>query len=80
MLLTLFASQTRELAVPEDAPLAIETRNAQLQNKVEQQHLKRLVLDYEQREGMEEAQCELIIGSRILYVIFTNRGVLPSQC
>ncbi|KAG8863367.1 hypothetical protein FRB96_008859 [Tulasnella sp. 330] len=48
--------QTRELAVPEDAPLAVETRNAQLQNQVEQQHLKRLVLDYEQREGMEEAQ------------------------
>ncbi|KAG9035197.1 hypothetical protein FRB95_011931 [Tulasnella sp. JGI-2019a] len=51
--------QTRELAVPEDAPLAVETRNAQLQDKVEQQHLKRLVLDYEQREGMEEAQANI---------------------
>lgn len=55
--------QTRELAIPEDAPLAIETRNAQMQDKVEQQHLKRLVLDYEQREGIEEVQCECRSGN-----------------
>ncbi|KAF9465011.1 transcription factor [Collybia nuda] len=46
--------QTRQLAVPAASALAIHTRSAQLQDKVEQQHLKRLVLDYEQREEAEE--------------------------
>ncbi|KAF9263251.1 ARM repeat-containing protein [Marasmius fiardii PR-910] len=46
--------QTRQLAVPSESALAIHTRSAQLQDKVEQQHLKRLVLDYEQREEAEE--------------------------
>jgi len=42
------------LAVPAESALAVHTRSAQLQDKVEQQHLKRLVLDYEQREEAEE--------------------------
>ncbi|KAG7098666.1 hypothetical protein E1B28_000581 [Marasmius oreades] len=46
--------QTRQLAVPSESALAIHTRSAQLQDKVEQQQLKRLVLDYEQREEAEE--------------------------
>lgn len=46
--------QTRQLAVPAESALAIQTRSAQLQDKVEQQQLKRLVLDYEQREEAEE--------------------------
>lgn len=46
--------QTRQLAVPSDSALAVHTRTAQLQDKVEHQHLKRLVLDYEQREEAEE--------------------------
>ncbi|RDB25023.1 Regulator of nonsense transcripts UPF2 [Hypsizygus marmoreus] len=46
--------QTRQLAVPAESALAVHTRSAQLQDKVEQQHLKRLVLDYEQREEAEE--------------------------
>jgi len=45
---------TRHLAVPAASALAVHTRTAQLQDKVEQQHLKRLVLDYEQREEAEE--------------------------
>ncbi|KAF9012414.1 transcription factor [Cyathus striatus] len=45
---------TRQLAVPAESALAVHTRTAQLQDKVEQQHLKRLVLDYEQREEAEE--------------------------
>lgn len=44
----------RQLAVPSESALAVHTRSAQLQDKVEQQHLKRLVLDYEQREEAEE--------------------------
>lgn len=51
--MTIFC-QTREIAVPAESPLAVHTRSAQLQDKVEQQHLKRLVLDYEQREEAEE--------------------------
>ena len=46
--------QTRQIAVPAESALAIQTRSAQLQDKVEQQHLKRLVLNYEQREEAEE--------------------------
>ncbi|THV02346.1 ARM repeat-containing protein [Dendrothele bispora CBS 962.96] len=46
--------QTRQLAIPSESALAVHTRSAQLQDKVEQQQLKRLVLDYEQREEAEE--------------------------
>ncbi|KAF7984246.1 hypothetical protein HWV62_16072 [Athelia sp. TMB] len=46
--------QARQLAVPAESALAVHTRSAQLQDKVEQQHLKQLVLDYEQREEAEE--------------------------
>jgi len=45
---------THQLAVPSASALAVHTRSAQMQDKVEQQHLKRLVLDYEQREEAEE--------------------------
>ncbi|KAG0706099.1 ARM repeat-containing protein [Suillus ampliporus] len=45
---------SRNLLVPAESALAVHTRSAQLQDKVEQQHLKRLVLDYEQREEAEE--------------------------
>lgn len=40
--------------MPEESALAVHTRSAQLQDKVEQQQLKRIVLDYEQREEAEE--------------------------
>ncbi|KAJ8473021.1 hypothetical protein ONZ45_g16451 [Pleurotus djamor] len=46
--------QTRQIAVPSESALAVHTRSAQLQDKVEQQQLKQLVLDYEQREEAEE--------------------------
>jgi len=45
--------------VPAASALAVHTRSAQLQDKVEQQHLKRLVLDYEQREEAEELKGEV---------------------
>lgn len=40
--------------MPSESALATHTRSAQLQDKVEQQQLKKLVLDYEQREEAEE--------------------------
>ncbi|KAL5485215.1 NMD2 [Sanghuangporus weigelae] len=46
--------QMRKIAIPADTALAAQTRNAQLQDKEEQQQLKRLVLDYEHREEVEE--------------------------
>lgn len=49
-----YAIQSRQIAVPAASALAVHTRSAQLQDKVEQQHLKRLVLNYEQREEAEE--------------------------
>lgn len=47
-------NQTRQLALPAESSIAIHTRSAQLQDKAEQQHLKRFVLNYEQREEAEE--------------------------
>ncbi|KAF8843012.1 ARM repeat-containing protein [Paxillus ammoniavirescens] len=46
--------QTRHLPIPAESALAVHTRSAQLQDKVEQQHLKRLVLNYEQSQEVEE--------------------------
>ncbi|THH05283.1 hypothetical protein EW145_g4909 [Phellinidium pouzarii] len=46
--------QAKKIAIPADTALAAHTRTAQLQDKVEQQHLKQLVLNYEQREEVEE--------------------------
>ena len=51
-------SQTWQIAIPAESALAIQTRTAQMQDKVEQQHLKRLVLNYEQREEAEELKGE----------------------
>lgn len=50
----------RQLAIPAQSALAVQTRSAQLQDKVEQQHLKKLVLDYEQREEAEELRGEIL--------------------
>jgi regulator of nonsense transcripts 2 len=44
--------------VPSEAPLAVQTRTAQIQDQEQQQHLKRLVLDYVQREQAEERKGE----------------------
>lgn len=52
--------KTRQLAIPAESALAVQTRSAQMQDKVEQQHLKRLVLNYEQREEAEELKGELL--------------------
>jgi len=46
--------QMRFLPVPAESALAVQTRSAQLQDKEEQQHLKRLVLNYEQNQEAEE--------------------------
>lgn len=46
--------QTRKIPVPAESALAVQTRTAQMQDRVEQQQLKRLVLNYEQREEAEE--------------------------
>ena len=46
--------QAKKLAIPAESALATHTRSAQLQDKVEQEQLKRLVLNYEQREEVEE--------------------------
>ncbi|KIJ40979.1 hypothetical protein M422DRAFT_209705 [Sphaerobolus stellatus SS14] len=47
-------TQTKQLPIPATSALAVHTRTAQLQDKAEQQHLKQFVLDYEQREEIEE--------------------------
>ncbi|KAF8483178.1 ARM repeat-containing protein [Gautieria morchelliformis] len=61
-------TQSRQLPIPATSALAVHTRSAQLQDKVEQQHLKQFVLDYEQREEIEEIKAlERSKGIRIRF-------------
>jgi regulator of nonsense transcripts 2 len=53
-----FKNSNRELAVPISSALAAHTRSAQLQNEQEQELLKRLVLNYGEREEENEIRCE----------------------
>ena len=53
-----FKNSNRELAVPISSALAAHTRTAQLQNEQEQELLKRLVLNYGEREEENEIRCE----------------------
>jgi regulator of nonsense transcripts 2 len=53
--------QTRQLPIPAASALAVHTRSAQLQDKVEQQQLKRLVLDYKLREEAEEFKGQTLV-------------------
>ena len=39
-----------------DSAIAVNTVSHQMQNKAEQEHLKRLVLQNERRQGMSEMQ------------------------
>jgi len=43
--------QAHQLAVPTSSTLAVHTKSAQLRDEAEHAQLKRLVLNYEQREG-----------------------------
>lgn len=40
--------------MPSQSALAVQTQSAQMQEKVEQQHLKKLVLNYEHNQEAEE--------------------------
>lgn len=53
-----FKTSNRELTVPTSSALAAYTRSAQLQNEQEQELLKRLVLNYGEREEENEIRCE----------------------
>jgi regulator of nonsense transcripts 2 len=53
-----FKNSNRELAVPISSALAAHTRSAQLQNEQEQELLKRLVLNYGEREEENEIRCK----------------------
>jgi hypothetical protein len=44
--------------------LAVQTRTAQMQDRVEQQQLKRLVLSYEQREEAEERKGAFLLTGK----------------
>ncbi|KAG9123986.1 hypothetical protein FRC07_013290 [Ceratobasidium sp. 392] len=46
--------QSRHIPVPVETELVKQIRQSQLQDKAEQQQLKKIVLDYEQREDAEE--------------------------
>lgn len=58
----------RQIAVPSASALAVQTRTAQLQDKVEQQQLKQLVLNYEQREELEELKGAIVHQASVLSV------------
>lgn len=46
----------REIAIPVDSAIAVNSRTYQLQNKAEQEQLKRLVLQNERRQGQSDMQ------------------------
>ncbi|KAJ9107589.1 hypothetical protein QFC21_001048 [Naganishia friedmannii] len=59
--------QVRTLEIPVDSAIAINTRSQQLQNKQEQEQLKRLVLQNERRlEQSEQAALEQSIRNRFM--------------
>lgn len=49
-------SQTFSMEIPRESSIAMHTLEKRAQDKAEQQQLKRLVLDYEQREEASEKQ------------------------
>ncbi|KAG6375457.1 ARM repeat-containing protein [Boletus reticuloceps] len=59
--------QMRYLPIPSESTLAVHTRSAQLQDKVEQQHLKRLVLNYEQSQEAEELKGSLLVTGDVTF-------------
>lgn len=61
--------KARQLAVPAASSIAVHTRSAQLQDKAEQQHLKRFVLNYEQREEAEEHSKGIVLDVIFAIVI-----------
>lgn len=74
----------RQIAIPAESTLAVQTRTAQMQDKVEQQHLKRLVLNYEQREEAEELKGTIVsivlqVPRPHLLLPHSSRGSQPSR-
>ncbi|EGG03325.1 uncharacterized protein MELLADRAFT_90304 [Melampsora larici-populina 98AG31] len=65
--------QLKPMQIPSTAPIAIHTRNQQLHDQVEHQHLKRLVLDYEQREeAAERKNMQADLARRGINLKFVN--------
>ncbi|KAG0150896.1 hypothetical protein CROQUDRAFT_37544 [Cronartium quercuum f. sp. fusiforme G11] len=48
--------QLKPMQIPSTAPIAVHTRNQQMHDRVEHQQLKKIVLDYEQREEAAQRQ------------------------
>lgn len=48
----------RDIEIPLESSIAVHSRTYQLQNKAEQEQLKRLVLENERRQGISEMQGE----------------------
>lgn len=46
------------MEIPRDSAIAMSTTHQREQNKAEQERLKRLVLNYEEREEELDKQCE----------------------
>lgn len=52
--------QIRDIDIPLDSAIAVNSRTYQMKNKAEQEQLKRLVLQNERRQGQSELLRELI--------------------
>ncbi|KAG9093185.1 hypothetical protein FRC06_011642 [Ceratobasidium sp. 370] len=65
-------TQNRYIPVPAETELVKQIRQSQLQDKAEQQQLKQIVLDYEQREDAEEQKAfEELMRDRGYKIRFT---------
>jgi regulator of nonsense transcripts 2 len=51
----------RAVDIPADSAIAVNSRSYQLQNKAEQEHLKRLVLQNERRQEQSEKTGECLV-------------------
>jgi regulator of nonsense transcripts 2 len=59
--------QSRHIPVPVETELVKQIRQSQLEDKAEQQQLKKIVLDYEQREDAEEQKGKHLQKIELLY-------------
>lgn len=79
VLISVFLKQTLSMEIPFESSIAIHTLQKQQQNKAEQQQLKKLVLDYEQRSESAEKQGQSSTGNCQFLLLFTDPQRLATQ-
>lgn len=66
------------MQIPSSASIAVHTRTQQMHDRVEHQQLKKLVLDYEQREEEAERKSTLSHSSLFIMSSFSLASLIMS--